>query len=136
MRAVEGLLLSREDAQAAAALARLGLDALRYRNGSVSPGAVRLVEALAAFARREPADAQASAIRETANPADDPDTALSDRQVGVTEAARRLGVTVPAVCRWCRLGDLIAWRPAPGAAWIIDESTVDALAAARRAAGE
>jgi len=116
-------------------LAGAGVDALRRRNGTVPPAAVLLVDQLAKFGRRRTPQTQGSAVGEHANPADDCDPAISDLRIGVTEAAARLRVSEQAVRRFCRLGDLIAWRPAPGAAWIIDESTVDALAA-RRAAGE
>jgi hypothetical protein len=130
VKAIEGLLLTREEAAAVALLARAGADALQRRNGAIPAAAVRLVEQLAEFGRRTP-DVQDSGIAEPANPDGCPDPASSGPRIGVTAAATRLGVSPQAVRRWCRRGDLSARRDRPGGPWTIDTRSADALAARR-----
>jgi hypothetical protein len=133
VRAVEGLLLTREEADAVAGLARLGVGVLRYRNGAVPATAIRLVEVLAEFGRRTPAG-QVSGMSETVNLASGADLPCSGPRIGVTAAAERLSVSAQTVRRFCRRGDLTAWRT-PAGAWTIDSRSATALAG-RRAAEE
>jgi hypothetical protein len=130
---LDGIRLTGEETRWAAWLIRVGVTTVESRDGTVPAAALRLRDQLARFARREPADPQASVIAETANSPGGSDPAVSDRQITVTAAAARLGVSEQAVRRWCRSGDLIAWRDAPAGPWIIDEHSADALAASRTA---
>ena len=125
---VDGLLLTREEAAAAAILAGLGVDTLRRRNGTASPAAVRLVDVLAGFGRTPPV--QASGMTETVNMASDADPACSGPRIGVAAASRLLGVSAQTTRRFCRRGDLTAWRT-PSGAWTIDSRSAAALAGRR-----
>jgi hypothetical protein len=130
---VDGLILTREEACGAAIFMRVGIDQLARRNGTVSPAAVLLAGQLERFGRETP-DMQASAPAEKTNPGPGPDRAGS-AAISVTAAAGLLSVSAQRIRGWCRSGDLIAWRDAPGTPWKIDELSAAALAA-RRSAGE
>jgi hypothetical protein len=131
-----GLLLSREEARRLAILAGLGMAHLEQRNGCIAPDAVRLVEELEGFGRRN-TRLQVSDAGESAKPPGPPVPAGSPGMdwTGASETAQLLGVSDQAARQFCRSGALIADRIPANGPWITDKRSAVALAA-RRARGK
>lgn len=64
------------------------------------------------------------------------ETSTADSLMSVTEAARRLGITVSRVRVLIRAGRLPAFKVAGGRAWNISERSLNAFIARRRTGNE
>jgi len=106
-----------------------GIAALEKRNGQVLTAARALRQELASFARNK-RYAQAIDAGEHANLLDSPSAAPSGARVTVAEAAARSGYSPQYVRRLCASGELEAVR-SPGGAWLVDEWSLEVLAARR-----
>jgi excisionase family DNA binding protein len=126
---LDGIRLSADEAALAAVLVRAGVAALGQRNGQVPAAALRLRDELASFAR-EIRFAQVGGSRETAKLPGGQDAPPSGQRVTVAEAAARSGFSPQYVRRLCASDELTAVR-SPGGAWLIDEWSLDELAARR-----
>lgn len=125
-----GVRLTDEETVIAAALVRAGVLALERRLGHVPREALQLRDELARFAQRT-LSAQASGPGEHASMPADPEAAASGPPVTVAEAAARSGFSPQHVRRLCASGELAAGR-APGGAWMVEEWSLQGLAARRR----